>query len=578
AAPPAAPPSSAAAPADGEIPPEDLSMDDIFGDQSDGAAPPAKAGAPSSSQGEVAAGDLSMDDIFGDQGGDTKGAAPPAVKDSAPAPQKKSRFRDQIDFRVRLLSSVYYAVARADPRRFDRNENRVEAYVTYKPNEHIELVGGLEGVFMGVAQAQELNDLATRQMLTPFHFESDAAYLGIYDLLPGLDLKLGRQIVVWGTADKFNPTNNLNPDDLEDRPLFTEPIANQMAVLEYRHPKLGDKLFLQGVYIPLFYPALLPPSAAAALKSPFAPVPYATLEDRDKLRYLQDVWLRDNDRFVPAVYGNLDVPSTVGANAQFAFKIGSSLGPVDFSASYYYGRHDIPFPVEVVSSQLAPFDEEPVDGHWVQSDVRLIYPRMQVVGLDFAATLPFLDDLGLWGEAGLFIPEPNDLRIELPIPVDVTPSPVDELANPVNEVTGPAIRSTPFVKATVGLDYTIGKHVYVQAQYLRGFIDEFGVDHINNYLVGGTDIVFFGRHLIFRLFGVVDFPTNNDPGEGASGVIAPAILGTLPWGSVTLEVGSFAFVYRSFDLGDGDTRLPHNKFGQEATGTSIVYFKAIGAF
>ena len=93
---------------------------------------------------------------------------------------------------------------------------------------------------------------------TPFHMESDAAYVSIIDALPGLDITIGRQIVVWGTADKFSPTNNINPDDLEDRPLFTEPIANQMLVVDFAPWR--DKLWFQGVYVPLFYPALLPPS------------------------------------------------------------------------------------------------------------------------------------------------------------------------------------------------------------------------------------------------------------------------------------------------------------------------------
>jgi len=31
-----------------------------------------------------------------------------------------------------------------------------------------------------------------------------------------LDIRIGRQRIAWGTADKLNPTDNLNPDDLED--------------------------------------------------------------------------------------------------------------------------------------------------------------------------------------------------------------------------------------------------------------------------------------------------------------------------------------------------------------------------
>src|SRR5690606_35026127 len=130
----------------------------------------------------------------------------------------------------------------------------------------------------------------------------------------------------------------------------------------------------------------------------------------------------------------------------------------------------------------------------------------------FTTQLPFLKNLGLWGEGALFIPQPQDLHIEFPIMVDVTPD--DGVTNPVMEMTGPTIRSTPFIKATAGFDHTFGKHVYVQMQYLRGLIDEFDVDHIDNYLVGGSELVFFGRHLLLRAFGVVDFPTGR--GDNAS--------------------------------------------------------------
>ena len=82
-------------------------------------------------------------------------------------------------------------------------------------------------------------------------------------------------------------------------------------------------------------------------------------------------------------------------------------------------------------------------------------------------------------------------------------------------------------------------------------------------------MIFFGRHLIFRAFGLVDFPSNNPEGEGASGVIAPAILVSPPWGFLNFEIGSFAF------LGREGART---KFGQRAVGTSIAYLKVIGSF
>jgi hypothetical protein len=274
------------------------------------------------------------------------------------------------------------------------------------------------------------------------------------------------------------------------------------------------------------------------------------------------------------------MPKTRLANGQAAAKIGWHIAGVDMSLSYYYGRHDIPTPVNVESSQVRPTDPalnppgwEPMAGCCFTSDVFLLYPKMQVAGLDLATAVPFLGDMGLWGEAALFFPEAQNLRIEFPIPISITDE--DGNSSLQMEMEGATIRSAPFVKATAGLDYTFGKHVYVQAQYLRGMIDDFGADHIGNYLVAGTDLIFFGRHLIFRVFGVADFPTGKtnlagtsfaekDPG---SFVLFPEIIAVPPWGFVTFELGSF------FLFGKDNT-----KFGQKGAGTSIAFLKATGAF
>ncbi len=521
-------------------------------------------------------GDASMDDIFGTSEDHTdvvvvseKGEAPdPAAATVAAAPAKTGRVRrhlqDKLKTKVRIVSSVYYDTARVEERGFGRNENRLEFYFAYTPNEHLQIVGDVEPVFFGISQAQELDDLATRQMLTPFHLESDAAYIALNDVLPNLDIKIGRQTLIWGTADRFNPTNNINADDLEDRPLFTEPIGNQMVVVDYA--PLADKLWFQGVYVPIFYPALLPPSATAALKDPQAPVPYARQEDLDRIGALQQL-LGINPTLVPEVRTTVKIPRPRFTNGQSAVKLGTSLGGVDMSVSYFNGRHDIPTPILAESGIKDPQQGTAAECCYT-SDVTLIYPRMQVIGADFATQLGFLRNMGLWGEGGLFLPQPHEFRIEFPISVDVTPGgrPNDDgITNPVREMVGPTIRSNPFIKATAGLDYTFGEHVYVQGQYLRGFIDEFGADHIGNYIVGGTDLIFFGRHLIFRMFGVVDLPTGR--GDNGSYVLYPELILVPPWGSVTFELGSF------FLLGESDT-----KFGQAAAGSSIAFFKVAGTF
>lgn len=586
---------SAEAPDDTE--PDDAGPDDEGEPAGDEGEPADDEGEPSSDEGEPAddegegegetsepdaegePGDLGLDDIFGtsedhtdvtviSEEGDASGEEGGGSATPAPAAavrRPRMGLRDKLDTRIRIVTSAYFDTARVEERRFSRNENRLEFYFAYTPNEHLQIVGDVEPVFFGVAQAQELDDLASRQMLTPFHIESDAAYVALNDILPGLDVKIGRQTLVWGTADKFNPTNNINPDDLEDRPLFTEPIGNQMVVVDYA--PLGDKLWFQGVYVPIFYPALLPPSAAAALKDPQAPVPFVSDEDQLRIGALQEL-LSINEMLVPEVTTTVKVPKARFTNGQSAIKLGTSLGGVDMSISYFNGRHDIPTPILAEAGIKSPMEEGGEAGCCYTSHVTLIYPRMQVIGADFATQLPFLGNMGLWGEGGLFFPQAQDLLIEFPIPVDITPSgrPNDDgMANPVRSMQGQTILERPFIKATAGLDYSFGKHVYVQGQYLRGFIDEFGAGHLGNYIVGGTDLIFFDRHLIFRMFGVADLPTGR--GDNGSFVLYPELILVPPWGSVTMEIGSF------FLLGESDT-----KFGQAATGSSIAFVKVAGQF
>ncbi len=577
--------------------PADLSMDDVFGTgpaapepATPPAATPTTGGATTAPAGPTKPGDLSMDDVFGGGGatgptqaptvGAAKPATGPATKPSdtvkkpvqSASEQIASSTNGKLRTKFRIVSSVYYDVDRGQPRnQISRNENRLEFYFAYTPNKHVQIVGDAEPVLMGVSQAQELDDLASQVYLQRFHMESDAAYVALTDLAPGLDIKVGRQIVVWGTADKFNPTNNINADDLEDRPLFTEPIANQMVVFDYAPLRDRDRLYLQAVYVPLFFPALLPPSAALGLKDPYAETPFVNQTELAKITYLQEDYLPKNPKFLPQVFGHVQMPDKTFANGQFAFKLGSRLGEVDLSASYYYGRHDIPLPVEAKTTMLYPINEDPPpsDGVYFRSDVKLIYPKMQVIGLDFATQVPFLGNMGLWGEGALIIPEAQQFTIDLPpLPgggLDVTPD--DNTNNPEAFISGVAIKKQPFIKATVGFDYTFGKHVYVQSQYLHGMINEFGAGHLGNYLLGGTDLIFFGRKLVFRAFGMVDFPSNNPKSKGPSGVIAPALLFSPPWGYVNFELGSFALV-------GGDKTY----FGQKATGSSILYLKVIGSF
>jgi hypothetical protein len=72
------------------------------------------------------------------------------------------------------------------------------------------------------------------------------------------DLRLGKQIIVWGRADALNPTNNLTPFDLRIRsPIEDDRRIGNVGARLFVRP--FDRVRLEGVWMPLYVPSELPP-------------------------------------------------------------------------------------------------------------------------------------------------------------------------------------------------------------------------------------------------------------------------------------------------------------------------------
>jgi hypothetical protein len=81
------------------------------------------------------------------------------------------------------------------------------------------------------------------------------AYVNAY--LGPLDLRLGKQIIVWGRADLLNPTSNLTPVDFHSR----SPIEDDRRI-----GNLGARAFLrfspvrlEGAWLPTYAATQMPP-------------------------------------------------------------------------------------------------------------------------------------------------------------------------------------------------------------------------------------------------------------------------------------------------------------------------------
>ena len=478
-------------------------------------------------------------------------------------------------------------------------------------------------------------DLSYREEVDPVHLRVHSAYLQAADLfIEGIDFRIGQQIVAWGVGDQFNPTNNLNSADLQDRLLFGNLQANLMAKLDYTVP---DLITLSGVLVPIFRPALVPTSASLG--------PAAL----DRLPHL-DAGLRhriaaetaaSRSLGYPTLVRNaiIETPRTTAENMQFSFRAATTIGEHDLALSWYHGFSDFPQPLANFTEQKVgricdPADPASCFDGLLQTDVTLGYPRIDVAGLNMAGELNLfgwisedLKPLGYRLEVGVYFPREQRIHMtqgEVKL-LGVTRA-AGEYDYKLPDGKAPLVSdSQVFAKWTVGLDYTFGSHVYVNAQWVHGLVDEFGAgDFLNegysvrqsgvtspnddtltcaiveqngdkcareilrrrlgDYLVLGMDVKLLSDALLARLFTIIDLTgaleerwspaagkrvqTTFSPfsEEGFSAVIFPEINYNFGNG---LELGGGVL----FELGK-----PYTKFGDPAAGGHLVWTRARFSF
>ncbi len=80
------------------------------------------------------------------------------------------------------------------------------------------------------------------------------AYINLY---PGkFDLRIGKQIVVWGRADGFNPTNNITPMNTTVRSPDSDDIRGANFLVR-SHYNFSPALRLEGIWAPTYSPTVL---------------------------------------------------------------------------------------------------------------------------------------------------------------------------------------------------------------------------------------------------------------------------------------------------------------------------------
>ena len=301
----------------------------------------------------------------------------------------------------------------------------------------------------------DLSGLQDNEQIAPYTLHLKEAYVDIYEFLfPVLDVRIGKQIIVWGTADRINPTSNICPSDLSDLFNWGEKLGIPAFLMNLY---IGD-LIITGVYSPVFTPTLLP----------------------QNFQQMAGVSLGTN---------TLEVPGQVlGETQQVGMRVNLPVATFDFSVSYYFGRYSIPvvYEVNVQTDQTI-------------ESTKSNFPRLHVAGLDFSGGL---FDMGLWGELGVFIPEPYSTKAYYNHPI-------------AGWTLTDDIASELYLRYVLGTDYTFENGLYINFQFAYGFDHEIGKDQQNDYFITRVEKSFFDDKLkiipltlVFTISEWSDIPNN----------------------------------------------------------------------
>lgn len=495
---------------------------------------------------------------------------------------------------------------------FEANRNDVDLRLDIFPTDRIRAVVDTRLRFWGFNQASTLPETIKRSKIDPYEFNLDEAYLHIKGFISSkLDLKMGRMVQTWGTADGFNPTDNLNARDLSDPLNATAKVPNQMVELD-AYPT--DWWTLKFVWVPLFKPSQLPDSSQLAFyvrqykdangddKVDFPPPPMPKGYTKD----LMDVFT-DGNAFIDVTGGDWPLhmfdatvrtikPSNHIKNSQFAIKSGFQIQQIglDFSLSYYYGRSTFPVAVDAGIDVMTYMPgETPTPRFTSLNDPRLkagyanvnyiaeiMYPKMQVVGFDFSHSASWFYNVGFVGEVALIIPQPVNFGVQgylngeelcslhitkdnrdIPICTDQNKLPTGVKApNTVN------VPNRPFAKATFGMDYTFTSWLYVNTMYVYGFTDEFNDRYgLHHYWVAATKLSFLDQELQFQIASTLDC---ND----LSAILYPQVTWVVVPGA-ELSAGAF-YIFGDTHAKDSNVDYSkRSKFGQKATGRSMAFMR-----
>jgi len=194
-------------------------------------------------------------------------------------------------------------------------------------------------------------------------FELKEAYLDYYTKF--VDFRIGQQTNSWGKADEINPTDILNPQDMNN--ITEDKSLRKIGLFQAKADFKFYDFVLTALWKPTFEYMKVP-----ALNSRWA------------------FFSIPNVSVLPSpVY-----PENKLENTEWAFKLSRTISSVDFSLSYFDGWDNIFTPSMAVDTTThRPYLKE------------LVTHRTKMIGADFATSIA---SVGFWGEGAYFITEDDE--------------------------------------------------------------------------------------------------------------------------------------------------------------------------
>ncbi len=363
--------------------------------------------------------------------------------------------------------------------KFSWKEYRLDLKAEVKPLEKVHFYSELWVRSLGFSNVQSSIDLVDRNKISPWDLVIKEAYVDLLGVVSdNIDIRIGKQRVAWGTGDKLNPTDNLNPNDLEDIWDFGRHLGSDGIKISF-YP--GDFTIVL-VYFPQFTPSILPLGDLAAALSPSGDLPdgiiVGNLSDK--------IILPEN---------NIKEGSITG------IKVSKSILDFDLSLSYVHTRDSLPLLNKSVLTPTA------IPGT-VDIYSELIFPELNIVGADLAGAL---GQIGVWAEVAVTFPE------EIMMISDLT-------SLGMGMFDSIALDNKPYVKYVIGADYTFKNGIYLNFQYLHGFVHERGAENLEDYFMFGMEWELMDKKIkIMPLTGGIEIKDFKDLKNNYAFIYSPSI-------------------------------------------------------